>query len=77
MPRMHYQKGSLIVKGTREKIWYGRWLQKMPDGSRVHRSVRLGSVAELTRTQAQQEMQRQMVVAHNGSQPVQGAMTYQ
>jgi integrase len=64
------------MKGTREKVWYGRWLEDHSDGTRVHRSVRLGSVTELTRTQAQQEMQRQMIMACN-SQRAQVGMSFQ
>ena len=27
LARRRYQKGSLIKRGTREKVWVGRWLE--------------------------------------------------
>ena len=50
MARKRYQQGSLILRGTRVKKWYGRWLEDelQLDGSiiRIHRSEVLGDKSE-------------------------------
>lgn len=50
MARRRYQKGSLFLRGKREKVWVGRWLEDEvhPDGTvhRRHRSEVLGTTAE-------------------------------
>jgi hypothetical protein len=49
------------MKGTREHVWYGRWLEDQPDGTRVHRSVRLGTTEDFpTRKLAFKALQEQM-----------------
>jgi integrase len=61
MARKRYQKGSLIMKGTREQVWYGRWLEDRSDGTRVHRSVRLGTLEDYpTRKLAFRALEEQM-----------------
>ena len=62
-----YQKGSVILKGTREPAWHYRTLEE-PDasGHRVHRSIRLGSVAELP----DEEACWQAVARLRGNEPV-------
>lgn len=47
--RRRYQRGSLILKGSREKVWYIRWLEDViEDGvlRRVHRSNRVGTIEQ-------------------------------
>jgi len=50
MARRRYQRGSLILRGRREKKWVGRWLEDEihPDGSvhRRHRSEVLGTIRD-------------------------------
>ena len=50
MARRRYQKGSLFLRGKREKVWVGRWLEDEIhlDGSvhRRHRSEVLGSIKD-------------------------------
>jgi len=60
--RKRYQQGSLILRGTRVKKWYGRWLEDelQPDGSiiRIHRSEILGDKSEFpTKRLAQRELE--------------------
>src|SRR5215469_4486516 len=57
--RRCHQEGSLFKRGTRRKVWVGRWWQDAigPDNKfeRIRRSEVLGTVAELpTRREAQQ-----------------------
>lgn len=62
MARKRYQRGSLFTRGTRNKVWVGRWLEDEvgEDGKlrRVHRSAVLGPVSSLTRRLAQRELDR-------------------
>jgi integrase len=50
MARRRYQKGSLFLRGKREKVWVGRWLEDEihPDNSvhRRHRSEVLGTTKD-------------------------------
>ncbi len=50
LARRRYQKGSLLLRGKREKVWVGRWLEDevRPDGTihRRHRSEVLGTVKD-------------------------------
>lgn len=65
MARKRYQQGSLILRGTRVKKWYGRWLEDelQQDGSiiRIHRSEVLGDKSEFpTKRLAQRELDRRL-----------------
>lgn len=47
--RRRYQRGSLILKGSREKVWYVRWLEDVIENGvlrRVHRSNRVGTIEQ-------------------------------
>ena len=50
MARRRYQKGSLFLRGKREKVWVGRWLEDEIhlNGSvhRRHRSEVLGTIKD-------------------------------
>ena len=70
MARKRYQQGSLILRGTRVKKWYGRWLEDelQPDGSiiRIHRSEILGDKSEFpTKRLAQRELDRRLAAINN------------
>jgi integrase len=51
LTRRRYQKGTLILRGKRQKVWVGRWLHDeiRPDNTihRRHRSEVLGNIKEL------------------------------
>ena len=68
--RRRYQKGSLTKRGKRELLWVGRWLEDeiRTDGSthRRHKSVPLGSVAELTKRQARRELDKLLAPINAG-----------
>ena len=70
LARRRYQKGTVIKRGTREKVWVGRWLEDviLPDGTlkRVHRSDVLGSVKDFpTRRLAQRELDGRVAVVNS------------
>ena len=70
MARKRYQQGSLILRGTRVKKWYGRWLEDelQPDGSiiRIHRSEVLGDKSEFpTKRLAQRELDRRLATINS------------
>lgn len=50
MARRRYQKGQLLLKGRRQKVWVARWREDVlrPNGStyRLRRSERLGTLKE-------------------------------
>ena len=73
--RKRYQQGSLILRGTRVKKWYDRWLEDelQPDGSviRLHRSEILGDKSEFpTKRLAQRELDRRLAAINS---PISGA----
>ena len=61
MPRRRYQRGRLISRGKRRKVWIGMFREDrvMPDGTlhRVRRSVVLGTVKHSTKLEAIQTFQ--------------------
>jgi hypothetical protein len=68
--RKRYQQGSLILRGTRVKKWYGRWLEDelQLDGSviRIHRSEILGDKSEFpTKRLAQRELDRRLAAINS------------
>lgn len=70
LARRRYQKGTVIKRGTREKVWVGRWLEDviLPDGTikRVHRSEVLGSVKDFpTKRLAQRELDGRVAVVNS------------
>ena len=61
LARRRYQKGTLFLRGKREKVWVGRWLadEIQPDGTikRIHKSEVLGSRRDFpTKRLAQREL---------------------
>ncbi len=70
LARRRYQKGTVIKRGTREKVWVGRWLEDviLPDGTikRVHKSEVLGSVKDYpTKRLAQRELDGRVAVVNS------------
>ncbi|MGA3212050.1 MAG: hypothetical protein ABSD20_12150 [Terriglobales bacterium] len=70
LARRRYQKGSLILRGKREKVWVGRWLEDeiQPDGSieRIHKSEVLGSLKDFpTKRLAQRELDARVSVINS------------
>lgn len=70
LARRRHQKGSVIKRGTREKVWVGRWLEDviLPDGTikRVHRSEVLGSVKDFpTKRLVQRELDGRVAVVNS------------
>lgn len=70
LARRRYQKGSVIKRGTREKVWVGRWLEDviLPDSTikRVHRSEVLDSVKDFpTKRSAQRELDGRVAVVNS------------
>jgi integrase len=41
-----FQSGSVKLIGTKIKTWYGRYRQDLPDGERLQRKVRIGTLAQ-------------------------------
>ncbi|MGA8150730.1 MAG: site-specific integrase [Terriglobales bacterium] len=60
--RRRFQKGTLLKRGKKELLWVGRWLEDevRTDGSihRRHKSTVIGSVNELSKRQAQRELNK-------------------
>ena len=70
LARKRYQGGSLILRGKREKVWVGRWLDDeiQPDGSihRRHKSEVLGTLKDFsTKRLAQRELDRRLAVVNS------------
>jgi integrase len=70
LARRRYQKGTLIQRGKREKVWVGRWLEDelQTDGTieRVHKSEVLGSLADFpTKRLAQRELDNRVSVVNS------------
>jgi hypothetical protein len=68
--RRRYQRGTLIQRGKREKVWVGRWLEDeiQPDGTieRIHKSEVLGSLKEFpTKRLAQRELDGRVSVVNS------------
>ena len=70
LARRRYQKGTLILRGKREKVWVGRWLEDevQSDGTikRVHKSEVLGSLKDFpTKRLAQRELDARVSVVNS------------
>lgn len=65
-----FQTGCLFKRGKRHKVWVARWreLQKRADGSMsaLQRSVILGKVAELSKSQAQRLLAAKLAPLNSG-----------
>ena len=79
MARPRYQDGSLFVRGTRRKVWVGRWREDVirEDGTmgRIHRKVVLGAVNELSRRQAMRLLQAHVAEVNQGRRRTTPTMT--
>ncbi len=70
LARRRYQRGTLIQRGKRERVWVGRWLEDeiQPDGTieRVHKSEVLGSLKDFpTKRLAQRELDGRVSVVNS------------
>jgi integrase len=70
LARRRYQKGHLRLRGKREKVWIGRWLEDelQSDGSvvRRHKSEVLGTLKEFpTKRLAQRELDARVAVVNS------------
>lgn len=65
-----FQSGCLFKRGARHKVWVARWREprKMADGSMgsLQRSEILGTVADLSKTQAQRLMAAKLAPLNSG-----------
>jgi len=79
--RRCHQEGSLFKRGTRKKVWVGRWWGDVigPDNKirRIRRSEILGTVAELpTRREAQQVFDDLLRRTNSGEHRPQAILTF-
>jgi integrase len=70
LARRRYQNGSLFLRGKREKVWVGRWLEDelRPDGTveRVHQSEVFGSLKDFpTKRLARRELDGRVSVVNS------------
>ena len=70
LARRRYQKGTLILRGKRERVWVGRWLEDeiRPDGTveRIHKSEVLGSFKDFpSKRLAQRELDGRVSVVNS------------
>ena len=70
LARRRYQKGTLILRGKRDKVWVGRWLEDeiQPDGTvyRRHKSEVIGTLKEFaTKRLAQRELDARVSVVNS------------
>jgi integrase len=70
LARRRYQKGTLFLRGKREKVWVGRWLEDelQPDGTveRVHKSEVLGTLKDFPpKRLAQRELDGRVSVVNS------------
>ena len=70
LARRRYQRGSLILRGKRVRLWVGRWLEDelQPDGSikRAHKSEVLGTLKDFpTKRLAQRELDGRVAVVNS------------
>jgi integrase len=70
LARRRYQRGSLFLRGRREKVWVGRWLEDeiLPNGT-VHRKRRsevIGTLKDIpTKRLAQRELESRIAVVNS------------
>ncbi len=81
LARRRYQKGTLIQRGKREKVWVGRWLEDeiQPDGSvkRIHKSDVLGSLKDFpTKRLAQRELDGRVSVVNSPTYRARSTATF-
>src|SRR5262249_44679625 len=70
LARRRYQKGTLLLRGKREQVWVGRWLEDeiLPTGETVrrHRSEVIGTRKEFpTKRLAQRQLDARVSVVNS------------
>lgn len=73
MARRTYQSGCLFKRGKRRKVWVARWREDVIDAegrpSRIHRSIVLGSLADLpTQREARALLEQRLRSLNSGRQ---------
>ena len=79
--RRRYQAGCLFKRGKRRKVWVARWWEDvLLEGGqlgRLHRSVVLGTVAELpTRRDALSKLEEQIRPVNQGTTRPEASMSF-
>jgi integrase len=82
MARRRYQAGCLFKRGKRRKVWVARWREDvLVEGDRpgrLHRSVVLGTVAELpTKRHALTRLEEQLRPINQGTGRPEGSMRFE
>lgn len=70
LARRRYQEGTVFCRGTRKRVWVGRWLEDeiQPDGTilRVHRSEVLGALTDYpTKKLAKRALDERLAVVNS------------
>ena len=81
MARRRYQAGCLFKRGKRRKVWVARWredvLLESGQLGRLHRSVVLGTVAELpTKRHALAKLEEQLRPVNQGTGRPEASMRF-
>ena len=78
--RRRYQKGTLLLRGKREQVWIGRWLddEVRPDGTiyRKHKSCVLGLASELSKREARRELDKLLAPINSGLRSPRHVITF-
>lgn len=82
MARRRYQAGCLFKRGTRRKVWVARWredvVRQSGEVGRLHRSVVLGTLAELpTKKDAFTRLEEKLREVNAGSQRPEAGMRFE
>jgi len=82
LARRRYQKGHLYLRGKREKVWVGRWVEDelQSDGNvvRRHKSEVLGTLKQLpTKRLAQRELDARVSVVNSPTYRARPTATFQ
>lgn len=78
--RRRFQSGCLFKRGKRRKVWVARWredvLLESGEVGRILRSAVLGTVAELTRAEAQARLEEELRPVNQGTAKPAASMTF-
>jgi integrase len=78
--RRRYQKGTLLLRGKREPVWIGRWLddEVRSDGTihRRHKSAVLGLASELSKREARRELDKILAPINAGLRSPRHVITF-
>jgi integrase len=77
--RRHFQHGQVFSRGKRKKIWVGRFYAPALQGGKLvnqRKAVILGLCADMTKGQAQRELQRQLDPVNQGLHSLAQRLTF-